>query len=259
MAVQSVTRAANILKLFSRSRRSFKLSEIAAELNLNTPTVHGLVSTLEQAGFLSQDPRTREYLLGTSLYELGAYFAARLDINIHASGHIHRLAQRTNATARIGIWDNDTVLITLFAFPEAGVNSVDNFAPRIFRIMPYCTALGKAIMAYLSKEELQNYLAKGNREKLTKNTLTTSDEILAELEIIRESGYAINRGELSPGRAAIAAPIWGAGKKLEGAVSIPVKTVELNEENINQLTNEVIHTAMEISQSMGYLLGGPVA
>jgi DNA-binding IclR family transcriptional regulator len=254
MAIQSVQRALSILTLFSKSRLSYKLTEIANALDLRITTVHGIVSTLEQNGFLRQNPRTREYLLGTKLYELGAYFAAELEINKHASDHVQRLARRTHSTARVGIWDGNTVLITLFAFPEGMANTVHKFGPRI---VPYCTAMGKAILAFMSEKRLLAYLQTEQLVRHTRHTLTDRKAILADLAHTRERGYAVNRSELSMGRAGIAVPIWGAGQVLEGALSIPGKEDEILGENLSALANDLLHTGTEISQSMGYILGGP--
>ena len=101
-------------------------------------------------------------------------------------------------------------------------NTVHNFGPRI---VPYCTAMGKAI--------------------------------LDDLALTRERGYAVNNSELSLGRAGIAVPIWGAGQVLEGALSIPGKEDKILGENLSSLVNDLLHTGAEISQSMGYILGGP--
>jgi DNA-binding IclR family transcriptional regulator len=73
------------------------------------------------------------------------------------------------------------------------------------------------------------------------------------LDAIRERGYAINCGELDLGRAGIAAPIWGPGKRLEGALVIPGKPDQILGDNRMVLANDLLHTASQISESMGFI------
>jgi DNA-binding IclR family transcriptional regulator len=98
-------------------------------------------------------------------------------------------------------------------------------------------------MVYLKNEQLAGH---------TKQTLTTMEEILRDLEEIRETGYALNRGEYMHGRAGLAAPIWGPGKTLEGALVIAEKADEILGDRLNMLTNELLHTCSQISESMGF-------
>jgi len=250
MKIQSVQRALDIISLFSKSRPHYKLTGIARSLNLSVSTAHGLVSTLEQNGFLRQDPRTREYRLGAKIYEQGCHFAAGLNINLHAARPAQDLARRNNLTARVGIWDSNSVIITLFAFPQGTANSAHNFGPRL---LPYCTAIGKAILAFMDRKACLSYLEGETLVRHTKYTLTTIEDILADLEKTHERGYAVNRAEWSLGRSGIAAPIRGPGDEIEGAVSLPGNTDDILGENIRRLANDLLHTASEISESLGFL------
>jgi len=251
MKIQSVQRAIDILSLFSKSRPTYSLTEIANALGLKISTVHGIVSTLEQNGFLRTDLRTRQYRLGSKLLELGGYFGSSLEINLHAASLAQGLAQRVNLNVRVGIWDANSVLITLFAFPQGTANSAYNFGSRL---SPYCTAIGRAILAFIEKEVCISYLEREQFVKHTKYTLTTMEAILADLDEIRERGYAINRGESSLSRAGIAAPIWGPGKKLEGGLSITGRTQEILGENMRVLADDLLYAAFEISGSMGFVV-----
>ena len=169
MKIQSVQRAIDIVSLFSKSHPTFRLTEIAESLGLSVSTVYGIVSTLEQNGFLQNDPHIRQYRLGSKIFELGAYFAASLEINLHARGPAQAMAQRTNFNVRVGIWDRNSVLITLFAFPQGTPNIAPNFGPRV---IPYCSAIGRAILAFMEEEGCLYYLEREQLVKHTKYTFT---------------------------------------------------------------------------------------
>lgn len=249
MKIQSVQRAIDIMSLFSKSHSAYRLTDIAKSLDLRVSTVHGIVSTLEQNGLLINDRRTRQYRLGSKVYELGSYYASTLEINLHANNLAKRLAQQTNCGIRVGIWDQNSVLITLFAFPQGTLSTAHNFGPRV---TPYCTAIGRVILAFLDNETRMTYLKNEQFASHTKQTLTNIDEILRDLDDIRETGYAVNRGEYMHGRAGLAAPIWGPGKTLEGALVITGKADEILGDRLDALTNELLHTCSQISESMGF-------
>ena len=95
------------------------------------------------------------------------------------------LALRTNSTVRVGIWDNNSIIITLFAFPQGTANTARNFGPRL---IPYRTALGKTILAFMDKGACMAYQEEEQFMAHTKYTPTTIEEILADLEKTREQG-----------------------------------------------------------------------
>src|SRR5689334_1519607 len=95
MIIQSVKRSTDIISLFSSAQPSLGITQIAALLNLNKTTVWGLVTTLEQQGFLQQDPATQKYGVGPKLFELGMVYAGTLEINAKASRLVQGLASRT--------------------------------------------------------------------------------------------------------------------------------------------------------------------
>ncbi|MCF8094424.1 MAG: IclR family transcriptional regulator [Desulfobacteraceae bacterium] len=249
MAIQSIQRALDIICLFSKSRPTCRLTDIANRLGLKISTVHGIVSTLEQNGFLQYDSHLRQYSIGSKIFELGAHFSTNLQVNLHARDYVQTLAERTGCSNRIGIWDKNSVLITLFAFPEGVTTSVHNIGPRI---TPYCTAIGRAMLAFMEEDDCMAYLEQEKIVRHTKYTLTTIDAILDDLEEIRKRGYAINRGELTWGRAGLAAPIWGPGEKIEASLAVIGATERILGENINNLATELVETVSMISDSLGY-------
>ena len=249
MKIQSVQRALDILSLFSKARPTYRLTDIAKSLDLRISTVHGIVSTLEQNGMLIHEQHTRQYKLGPKVCELGSHYASSLGINLHSSNPAHRLAQNTNLSILVGIWNNNSVLITLFAVPQNIWSTAHNFGPRV---IPYCTAVGRAILAFIDREVCMAYLMDEQLIRHTKYTLTAINEILHDLDEIRERGYAINRGEYMLGRTGLAAPIWGPGKTLEGALVITGTADEILGDRLSILTNELLHTCAQISESMGF-------
>ena len=249
MIIQSVKRATDIISLFSSSQTSLGVTQIAASLGLNKATVWGLVTTLEQQGFLQQNPDTLKYGVGPKLFELGMVYVGSLEINAKASRLVHGLASRTGLNARIGIWDGGGVLITLMALPKTEDSLSHQIGPRV---PAYCSGIGKALLAYLEPGELQSYLQETELVRHTRTTIVVLEKLLMDLEETRQRGYSISSEEMIPGLAALGAPIFGKTKQLVGAISISYSPASFSKKNLDKLADDLLGTAAEISQKMGY-------
>jgi DNA-binding IclR family transcriptional regulator len=249
MIIQSVKRATDIISLFSSSQTSLGVTQIAAALGLNKATVWGLITTLEQQGFLQQDPDTLKYSVGPKLFELGMVYVGSLEINTKSSRLVHGLANRTGFNVRIGIWDGGSVLITLLVLPKTEDSISHQIGPRV---PAYCSGIGKALLAYLEPDELQRYLRETELERHTRTTIVDLEKLLIDLKESRERGYAISSEEMIPGLAALGAPIFGKTKRLVGAISISYSPASITKKNLDKLADDLLGTAAEISQKMGY-------
>lgn len=250
MPIQSVNRAIDILSLFTVLKPRMGITEISESLKLSKTTVHGLIKTLAQRGFLQQDPETRKYSLGFTLYELGARVSETIKINQISYGHVTRLAQKTGQTIRVAIWDMETILITLNVSKE-----LENpyLQPSAIRVPTYCTALGKAILAYLPEKHLNRFLKKLELIPHTPHTITDRKLLLSELKTIKQKGYAEDRQERFLGISCVAAPILDQSGVSFAAVSISGNDTLLEAKNLKEMIADMKMTASEISRSFGYL------
>ncbi|MBM4308705.1 MAG: IclR family transcriptional regulator [Deltaproteobacteria bacterium] len=250
--IQSVNRALQILNLFSLNNPQLGITQISRELSLHKGTVQGLVRTLTNAGFLRQNGATRRYQLGLKIYELGVILAGGLEINQKASAPAHKLARQTQHLVRIAIQDGDSALVTLDAYPTPQRFLTWQFGPR----SPlYCTALGKTLLAYLSRQEVEGYLKRVKLIPYTPHTITKKDKFLRELEETRKRGYAINREENLLTRAAIGVPIFGGGKCPVASMCLVGNPRYILGEDKENLAEKVMKTALEISLLMGHSQG----
>jgi DNA-binding IclR family transcriptional regulator len=247
--IQSVTRATAILCLFNSSRPRLGISEIGLILGLNKGTVQGLVNTLLQQGFLQQDKETRKYSLGSIIYELGVNFSRGLEINQKGSGPAHELAKKTAQLVHIAILEEDSALITLTAYPRSEPELFYLFGPRI---PLHCTALGKALLAFMGKSELEVYIEKLRFIPYTPNTIMQKDQLSKDLEETKHRGCSINREEHMLARTSIGAPIFGRGGRISASISLGGDSRFIVGEELERLSREVMITASRISRFMGY-------
>ena len=249
MIIQSVHRAMQILGIFSLSEYRLGISEMSRLLNLNKGTVQGLVRTLVHEGFLKQDQETRKYQLGLRLYELGVISAGSLEINQRSSMLAHELAKRTQQLVRIAIFDKDSAMVTLDAYPRSEPFLSRHLGPRA---PLYCTALGKALLAFSEQGELDAYLEQAELTPYTPKTITEKDHLLKELQETKQRGYSINKEEHLFGRTAIGAPIFGRNGRLAASICLVGNKSKILGKNMKNLAEEVKRTALEISRQMGY-------
>jgi DNA-binding IclR family transcriptional regulator len=247
--IQSVQKAIRILKLFSLERPALGISQIGRALNIHKGTAQGIVQTLAKEGFLRQDIPTRKYQLGLDLYELGTILVGSLEINQKASEPTHQLAKRTERLVRVAIPDKDSALVTMDAYPRSQPFISRHFGPRA---PLYCTALGKALLAYMKSSELEAYLERTPLIPYTSHTITKKHDLTVELEETRRRGFSINREEHLLSRSAIGAPILGRTGAVEASLALIVSPKEFNAKAIERFAAEVKDTAKEISRYMGY-------
>jgi IclR family KDG regulon transcriptional repressor len=249
MAIQSVQRAASILRLFSLAKPRLGISEISRLLGLSKGTVQGLVRTLTMEGFLQQDPETRKYQLGLQLYELGSILAGSLEINQRASNEAHQLAKRTQLTVYVAIVDCLSAMVTLTSHPRSVPFHSSQLGPRV---PLYCTALGKALLAFLQPPELDGIIEELEFIPYTPNTIAQKDLFLKELEVTRQRGYSVNREEHFLARSAIGAPIFGRDGRSLASICLAGNSIRILGDPMEELVKELKRTALEISRGMGY-------
>jgi DNA-binding IclR family transcriptional regulator len=216
--VQSIERAAAILRLLAGGAQRLSLGEIARALDLAKPTTHGILRTLRQVGFVEQDRVSGHYQLGAALLRLGSSY---LDINELRSRSINwadPLAARSGEAVRIGTVLDGQVLVVHHVFrPDDTFQTLD-----VGSLLPmHATALGKALLAYraagTSPEPVLDRLV---LDRFTTRTIVTPQALAAALRQVREAGWSTEIEEFMSGEAAVAAPIRGYGGLVVGAIGI---------------------------------------
>src|SRR2546421_8212111 len=213
--IQSIERAAAVLRLLASSSGRLGVGEIARSLDLPKGTAHGILRTLQLVGFVEQEKTSGKYQLGAALLHLGTSY---LDVNELRSRSINwadPLASRSGEAVRIGTILEGKVLVVHHVFrPDDTLQTLD-----VGALLPlHASALGKVLLAYDS--DLVVALQRGELESLTRRTLVTSRALARALTEVRETGWAGENEECVPGRASIAAAIRGYGGLVVGAIGI---------------------------------------
>lgn len=121
-----------------------------------------------------------------------------------------------------------------------------------FAYETYISAMGKAMLAHMSEEDIECYLEQTELKKITDNTITEKDRLRAELQLVREEGVAYDREESIPGLICIASPVFSAGGKIEGAIGITGFVFLMKDTDIENDIKQIKQQARDLSESLGY-------
>jgi DNA-binding IclR family transcriptional regulator len=213
--IQSVDRAARILKALAGGPRRLGVSQLADQLGLPRPTVHGLLQTLQAHGFVEQDSDSDKYQLGPGLLHLGSSYLDLNELRARSLVHAERLAQHTGEAVRVGVLHGPSVVVVHHVFrPDAAFQVLEVGA----QLPAHASALGKAIVAYAPADLLEELTAEP-LPRLTNRTLTAA-ALLAELTRVREQGLARERDEAVLGESSLAAPIADHTGHAVGAIGV---------------------------------------
>jgi DNA-binding IclR family transcriptional regulator len=213
--VQSIERAAAILRLLARGSGRLGVGEVAASLGLAKGTTHGILRTLQGVGFVEQDKASGKYQLGATLLHLGTSYLDVNELRSRAINWADALASRSGEAVWIGTPLDGKVLVVHHVFrPDDSLQSLD-----VGALLPlHATALGKILLAYDAQAAAG--LRDSSPEQFTRRTLVTPSALNRELARVREQGWAADVEEALLGQASIAAPIRGYGGLVVGAISI---------------------------------------
>src|SRR6186997_3582117 len=182
--IQSIDRAARILKALASGPRRLGMTELAQRLELAPPTVHGLLQTLQAHGFVEQDRDSDKYQLGAGLLQLGNSYLDLNELRGRSIVHAERLAERADAAVRVGVMHGPTVVVVHHVFrPDTTLQILEVGA----ELPVHASALGKAILAFSAPEVADDLLA-GDLPRLTARTLNAK-QLRAELADVRKESF----------------------------------------------------------------------
>ncbi len=214
--VQSIERAAAVLRLLAHSPRPLGVVEIANALSLPKGTAHGIIRTLHNVGFVAQDQRSGRYRLGRDLLQLHDPPLDHNELRARALNWTDTLASRTGEAVRIGVLTAPlevTIVHHVFR-PDDSVQVME-----VGKVLPaHACALGKAVLAY--HPDSSTVLREATLEEFTARTVTSGRSLLGQLSTVRERGWASDVEELTSGEAGIAVPIRDHGGTVVASVGI---------------------------------------
>lgn len=238
-----------ILNCFTEEEPELKFTNLLDGLELNRSTLYRLLEAMRSHRLIELDKATGSYHLGMKLFELGSLSITRFDITKYAGAVLEKLVEQTGETAHLCVPDeSDVVYIAKVESKQAL-----RIPSGVGRKNPaYCTGVGKAILAHLSEEELEAYLAQTQLKALTRKTLVLPAELKKDLRLTRTRGYSVDDEEITENTRCIGAPVRDYGGRVIAAISIAGPSFRVTKDKIPELAAYVMEAADDISRRAGY-------
>jgi IclR family acetate operon transcriptional repressor len=215
-SVQAVARAFLLLEAMAEGEGMMGVSALARETGLPHATIHRILQTMVELGYVHQDG-SRRYILGPRLIRLGER-SGRM-FTFLARPHLSSLVDTLEETVNLSMLENGEVVYVAQA--RSTKHSMRMFAEVGKRVLPHCTAAGKAMLAEVPVERVEKILNRLGMPKITENTITDRDKFMACLDEVREQGYALDLGEQELGVHCIAVVVTDTPTRLALSVSAP--------------------------------------
>jgi len=242
-----VSKILKILEALSTSPSGLQLKEIAGQTNINKSTAYRFLAHLETEGYLFRDD-LGAYLVGPKLVRLGSGATYQAALRKISRPVLQQLWKVTNETVNLGILDGHDVYyvdVVQSPHPFRMASPVGSWRP------VYCTAMGKALAAYLPAGEKEHVLSSIRFERFTPHTLTRLPQLRKELEKVRQRGYALDDEEAILGARCVSAPILHDEGKVMAAISVAGPTTRIARDKIREFAGEVVAAARAIATRLG--------
>ena len=228
--VQSVARIFELIEVLAAHPAGASLQRLAEDAHLAKSTTHRLLGSLVSLGYAAQDGETGKYRLTLKMFEISSGIVNSMDVMSVAKVHLERLAQRTGEAVHLVIRDAQDIVYIYKT--ESGPMRMSS---RVGLRSPlYCTGVGKAILATLTEEEVEDVWRHSNPQKLTVRTVTAIDDEENELGI-----------------RCVALAIPGPGGKADSAFSISGLAPYMTPERIRRIAALALETRADILRDLG--------
>jgi len=253
----SLERGLSILSAFSGNRPVLGIADLARVVGLTKSTTHRYIATLVKLDYVQQDPDTKKYYLGPRVVDLGFAAIDSMELTRVAAPSLQALADETGYTVSMALCDGpDVVYVDRRRSGRRRTPLAMDLNLHIGSRLPaYCTALGKAILAFKDPATLREILDRTDMARRGPNTLTNREQLMAALAKVRATGVAVNNEELAPGLRSFAAPVRDRTGAVVAAINIAVHLSVASSSAdalARRLEPPLRQTAAEISRRLGH-------
>jgi IclR family transcriptional regulator, acetate operon repressor len=240
--VQSVERALELLEALAQPGEGMGISELGRATGLPVATIHRLLATMAARGYVRQDSASHKYTLGSQLLQLGE--AAARHFAWFARPYLAELMEASGETANLAVFEEGQVAYV--AQVASRHHRVRMFTEVGRRVLPHTSGVGKVVLAFRPRPEVEALLARTGLPRRTPRTITDPARFLAELDAVARQGYAIDSGEEEVGVRCLAVPVFGVGGSV-AAMSVSAPEGRLEDGDIERILPEMLRISAALS------------
>ncbi|WP_085522805.1 IclR family transcriptional regulator domain-containing protein [Tuberibacillus sp. Marseille-P3662] len=238
--IQSLEKGLNVIQAFSEETQTLTISEAARVTGLSRPTARRILLTLEHLGFAKS--MNGVYSLTAHTLTLGyAYLSSQNIWNI-AHPFMRDFVVETGESSSIAVLDG-TDIIYVARVPTKRIMTINlNVGSRL---PAYATSMGHVLLAHLSQDGFNQFLDNATFDKYTDNTITTQEELIENLNHVRERGWALVEQQLEEGLRSIAVPIKNTDGKVIAAINCSAHAGRISKETLKEAYLPLLLTAAD--------------
>ena len=247
--VRTLERALEVLGAFSLERPELSLSDLAMATDLAPSTTLRLLSILAQYGYVERSSDNDRFRIGVGMFERGSIYIQTTSVEAQAQEPLAALARECNQTASLAVLDRTEIVHIAVVQPDRAFRY---FAPVGQREMAHTTGLGKALLAGLPEEQLEELVTQRGLPGRTDRTITMFSALRAHLAEIREQGYAVDNEESIVGLRCVASPIFDDRNRVVAAISASGPSAEFNDAAMPGIIEVVRKAGVTVSERLGH-------
>jgi DNA-binding IclR family transcriptional regulator len=239
-----------VIELIAQHPDGLTIQEMVNALVHSKTSIYRIVCSLEDMGYLHKNKQSNSFSITRKLFKIGLSSLGTTTIIEHSYDPMRRLRDKLRETVVLG-----TLMGTKIVILEQVIGS-HHFSFILKPGMGVClhaSAPGKVFMANVDASERDEILSKIEFTKFTDRTITNAADYMKELDLVKDCGYGLDRGEELSGVRCIGAPIYNQAGKTAASVWISGPAERISDEAILEYSSEVVACANEISEKMGFI------
>lgn len=226
------------------------LGDLSKRLSMDKATVHRIINTIKDAGYINQNIDNKKYYNSLKLLAMGNRAMEKTGVKHIARPYIEELAEKTGETINLGVIVDSNVIY----IDKIESNSTIKVGLGIGTTVPsYCSGLGKVMLAFMPEPELEVILKNITYEKFTENTINNEENFLKALSIVKDKGFSFDDEEYVIGLICFGAPIFDYHGSPIAAISVSCPKYRYEEsKHFEMYSTLAIDSAKKISRQLGY-------
>lgn len=242
--IESVSKAFQVIEAFSAEHPTLTISEASALTGLTRPTVRRILLTLVRLGFASP-AENKTFVLTPQMMRLGYAYLSSTPVWDHAMPYMRDLADSVRESVSLAVLDAPDI-VYVARVPAARSMTITLTVGA--RLPAYPTSLGRVLLASLSPQALDEYLASTELRRLTPTTICDPDELREELARVRKQGFAIIDGEREEGVRSAAVPVHDHQGRPIMALNVSANAARVTVQSLEEeVVPQLLRTAETIS------------
>jgi IclR family transcriptional regulator, KDG regulon repressor len=250
---KSLQKALRILVYMGEQAPEAGVTQLASELGLTKATVHRLLNAMERFELIERNAESERYRLGLKLHQLGNRAVESRTLRSEAHRLLLEMSRRSRETVSLAVPAPGGVICLDRLDSPHTIIKVCTPVGALFP--PHCTAAGKALLAYMTDDELNEIVKKNGLRQYTQFSITNLSDLKENLRLIRQRGYAVDHQELERGLSGVAAPVLSAHERVIASVGIAGPTLRFRGKELAEKVSLATEIAARLAMGLGRLEG----